>query len=105
MDIRRIPRGICSRAGHEPLPDAEHNHAVERQLAVRLSGPAPERQTVLEDEIEEIIAARDPQAAARRILLIPRIARGLKLLDDVDSGAVELLCLGSGARPDSSDAR
>lgn len=52
----------------------------------------PHNPTVLEAEIEAVILARqdNPKAAARRILHVPRIAKALKLLDDIDTGKVEL---------------
>lgn len=66
--------------------------------------PDPSRPTMLEAEIEAVIMSHhDPKAAARRILKVDRIRRALKLLDDIDSGAVELLCHGS--QLESSDAR
>lgn len=95
-----IPRGIQSTRQHEPLPPEQEVFGEEGK-PVKV-----DRNDRLEAEIVAVMAQladRPVDLVAARILQIPRIRDALKLMDDVDSGMVELITYGS--KPESSDAR
>ena len=105
--IKHISKGIEARRQHDPIELAKDYDRVahelvsvrgmQRQASEFDRAPPPERQTVLEDEISLTIenAGSDVAKAARRILLVPRIAKALRLLEDHENGLVDLVYPGT----------
>jgi hypothetical protein len=95
MGVRPISRGLEARFEQEPLPP--------RSTPLPIT---PERQTLLEDEIERIcheawVEEQSPdRQLARRILCIPRIAAALRQLEVVENPRYQ-----PNYKPESSDAR
>lgn len=103
-----VPRGVHSTRQHEPI-DQEPQEPLPPEEEIFGEPPPPERETVLEAEIEAQIlnyfnGAEGLTHAARRILKIDKIRRGLQILDDQEAGLCDITYYAS-TRPESSDAR
>lgn len=101
-----VPRGVHSTRQHEPI-DQEPQEPLPPEEEIFGEPPPPERETVLEAEIEAIIVGSshdDIKHTARRILKIEKIRLALQMYDDHEAGLCDITYYTS-TRPESSDAR